>query len=131
MAGLTPEQRQLFTDKNFVAISTIGKDGSPRATIVWVDAEGDEIIVNGASSRGWIKNLRRNPHVALTIYDHAQPYRRVTVIGEAVEMTTEGGEENIDELSMKYGGRPYPDHQPDNPRVIVRIRPDTVTSMGV
>jgi PPOX class probable F420-dependent enzyme len=131
LATLTDAQRQLFLDKNFVAVATLGKDGTPRNTIVWVHADEKHIIINGAQSRGWIKNLRRNPHVALTIYDHEKPYRRVTVIGEAVEMTTEGGEENIDELSMKYGGNLYPDHQPNNPRVLVRIRPDTVTAMGV
>jgi PPOX class probable F420-dependent enzyme len=131
MAALTDAQRQLFLDKNFVAIATVGADGTPRNTIVWVHADNEHVIVNGANSRAWIKNLRRNPHVALTIYDQTQPYRRVTVIGEAVAMTTEGAEEHIDELSQKYGGRPYPDHQPNNPRVLVRIRPDRVTAMGV
>jgi len=131
MAKLTEAQRQLFLDKNFVAIATLGRDGTPRNTIVWVHMDGDDIIVNGASSRNWIKNLRRNPHVALAIFDHNNPYRRVSVIGEAVSMTTEGAEQNIDELSMKYNGRPYPDHRPNDPRVLVRIRPDKVTTMNV
>ena len=131
MATLSPEQRKLFEEKNFVAVATVGKDGTPRNTIVWVDMDGDNVLINGAQSRGWIKNLKRNPNVALTIYDNNAPYRRVTVIGKAVEITTQGGEESIDKLSMKYGGRPYPDHQPNNPRTIVRIRPETVTAMGV
>ena len=131
MATLTPEQRKLFEEKNFVAVATVGKDGTPRNTIVWVDMDGDNVLINGAQSRGWIKNLKRNPNVALTIYDHNAPYRRVTVLGKAVEITTEGGEESIDKLSMKYGGRPYPQHEPNNPRTIVRIRPEKVTAMGV
>ena len=45
VATLTPEQKKLFTDKNFVAIATVGKDGTPRNTIIWVDAEGDDIVV--------------------------------------------------------------------------------------
>lgn len=131
MATLSPEQRKLFEEKNFVAVATVGRDGTPRNTIVWVDMDGDNILINGAQSRGWIKNLKRNPNVALTIYDNGAPYRRVTVIGKAVEITTQGGEESIDKLSMKYGGRPYPQHEPNNPRTIVRIRPEKVTSMGV
>jgi PPOX class probable F420-dependent enzyme len=131
MATLKPEQRKLFEDKNFVAIATVGRDGTPRNTILWVDAEGDDVIVNGAASRGWLKNLKRNPNVALTIFDVERPYRRVTVLGKAVEITTNGGEEHIDKLSMKYGGRPYPAHDPNNPRTIVRIRPEKVTTMGV
>src|SRR3954470_143188 len=108
MVTLTPEQKQLFTDKNFVAIATVGKDGTPRNTIIWVDAEGDDIVVNGAQSRAWLKNLKRNPNVALTIYDQARPFRRVTVIGKAIEITSEGGEEHIDKLAHKYIGRDYP-----------------------
>src|ERR1700738_3112636 len=108
MTTLTPDQRKLFEDKNFVAVATIGKDGAPRNTIVWVDVEGAQIIINGAQSRGWIKNLKRNPNVALTIFETEKPYRRVSVIGVAVEITTVGGEENIDKLSLKYGGRLYP-----------------------
>src|SRR3954452_13648113 len=103
LATLTQEQRRLFEDKNFVAVATVGRDGTPRNTIVWVDVDGDTVIVNGARSRAWIKNLKHNPNVALTIYDHAEPYRRVSVIGTAVEITEEGAEEHIDKLSMKYG----------------------------
>jgi PPOX class probable F420-dependent enzyme len=131
MATLSPEQRKLFEEKNFVAVATVGKDGTPRNTIVWVDMDGDNVLINGAQSRAWIKNLKRNPNVALTIYDHERPYRRVTVIGKAIDITTQGGEESIDKLSLKYSGRPYPAHEPNNPRTIVRIRPETVTAMGV
>lgn len=131
MAKLSPDQMQLFSDKNFVAVATVGKDGTPRNTIVWVDVDGDDILINGAASRAWIKNLKRNPNVALTIFDVERPYRRVSVIGKAVEITTNGGEEHIDKLAQKYGGRNYTDHQPANPRHIVRVRPETVTSMGV
>src|SRR5439155_15411496 len=92
MAKLSPEQMKLFADKNFVAVGTVGKDGTPRNTIVWVDVDGDDILINGAQSRGWLKNLKRNPNVALTIFDTERPYRRVSVIGKAVDITTSGGE---------------------------------------
>ncbi|MFN8556466.1 MAG: pyridoxamine 5'-phosphate oxidase family protein [Dehalococcoidia bacterium] len=91
MASLTPEQRRLFQDKNFVAVATVGKDGGPRNAIVWVDIEGDTLIINGARSRAWLKNLKRNPGGAVAVFDPTNPYRRVTVIGTAVEITEEGG----------------------------------------
>ncbi|HZU76137.1 MAG TPA: TIGR03618 family F420-dependent PPOX class oxidoreductase [Dehalococcoidia bacterium] len=131
MATLSPDQRKIFQDQNFVAVATVGRDGTPRNTIVWVDVDGDDVLVNGAESRAWIKNLKHNPNVALTIFDHEQPYRRVSVIGKAVQITTDGAEDHIDKLSMKYGGRPYPNHLPNDPRVLVRIRPSKITAMGV
>ncbi len=131
MATLSPAQRKLFEDKNFGAVATVGKDGTPRNTIVWVDMDGDRVLINGARSRGWLKNLKRNPSVALTIFDRENPYRRVSVIGKATEITENGAEENIDKLSMKYNGRMYPAHEAGNPRTIVRITPERVTTMGV
>ena len=98
MATLSPAQRKLFEDKNFGAVATVGKDGTPRNTIVWVDMDGDRVLINGARSRGWLKNLKRNPSVALTIFDRENPYRRVSVIGKATEITENGAEENIDTL---------------------------------
>jgi PPOX class probable F420-dependent enzyme len=131
MAKLTTGQRQLFEDKNFVAVATKAKDGAPRNTIVWCHTDGDKILLNGARSRAWVKNLQRDPGVALTIFDREQPYRRVTVIGKAVEITTNGAEESIDMLSLKYGGQLYPNHLPDDPRIIVRIEPQKITTMNV
>jgi PPOX class probable F420-dependent enzyme len=131
MASLSPDQRKIFQGKNFVSIATVGKDGTPRNTVIWVDMDGEDLVVNGAASRGWLKNLRRNPNVALTIYDHENPYHRVTVLGTATEVTTNGGDDSIDRLSMKYNGRLYPAKDPKDPRTLVRIRPSKVTAMGV
>jgi len=131
MAKLSPDQKKLFEDKNWVAVATVGRDGTPRNTIVWVDVDGDDIILNGARSRAWIKNLKRNPNVALTIFDMEAPYKRVTVLGKAVEITEDGAEENIDKLSWKYRGAAYSNHDTNNPRVMARVRPETVTAMGV
>lgn len=131
MATLTPDQRSVFEGKNFVTVATVGKDGQPRATVVWVHTDGDNILVNGAKSRGWLKNIKRNPNVALSIFDSQNPYRRVTVIGKAVEITTNGANDSINMLSHKYNGQPYPDIRADDPRTIVRIQPGKVTTMNV
>lgn len=122
MSVFTPEQRKLFEDKNFVNVATLGKDGLPRSTAIWVDIDGDDIILNGARSRKWLANLRRNPNVALSVFDLQNPYKQVNVIGEVVEITEEGGEDHIDKLARKYWGRDYTNHQPNDPRNIVRVR---------
>jgi hypothetical protein len=51
MAQLSADERKLFTDKNFVILATTRKDGRPRAVTLWVDVDGDEILINGARSR--------------------------------------------------------------------------------
>ena len=122
MATLTPEQRKLFEDKNLVNVATLGKDGTPRSTAIWVDLDGDDVLLNGPMSRKWMQNLKREPHVALNVFDRTNIYQQVNVLGEVVDITSEGGEEHIDKLSLKYGGRLYPDHRPNDPRFIARVR---------
>ncbi|MEI6043167.1 MAG: TIGR03618 family F420-dependent PPOX class oxidoreductase [Chloroflexota bacterium] len=122
MPNFKPEQRKLFEGSNFVTVSTLGKDGTPRSTTTWVDIEGEDILINGAKSRKWLANLRRNPNVALSIFDLKNPYNRVSVIGEVTEITREGAEEHIDKLARKYTGNDYTDHQTEDPRQIVRVR---------
>jgi PPOX class probable F420-dependent enzyme len=127
MSVFTDEQRRLFEEPNLVSVATLGKDGTPRNTAIWVDIDGDDILLNGAESRQWLANMRRNPAVALSIYDLKNPYKQVTVTGEVVNITQEGGEEHIDKLSQKYFGRPYSNHQANDPRNIIRVRVKKVT----
>jgi PPOX class probable F420-dependent enzyme len=122
MSVFTPEQRRLFEEPNFVNVATVGKDGTPRSTAIWVELDGDDILLNGASSRKWLANMRRNPAVALNIFDLKNPYYQVNVVGEVVEITGEGAEEHIDKLSRKYFGRDYSAHDPNDPRQIIRVK---------
>src|SRR5436305_14666367 len=98
MPIFTDEQRKLFEVPNFVSVATLGKDGTPRVTAVWVDLDGDDILLNPASSRKWLANMRHNPQVALCILSPKNPYFQVNVQGEVVDITLEGAEEHRDKL---------------------------------
>ncbi len=52
--------------------------------------------------------------------------------GRVIAITTEGGARNIDEISCKYLGRPYPNFggRPEK-RMIMTIEADSVRGMGV
>jgi PPOX class probable F420-dependent enzyme len=102
-------------------------DGSPQVAPVWVEREGDIVLINTTVRRQRYRNLRRDPRVALCVFDMANIYSKVSIRGKAIEITKEGAEEGIDRLSMKYNGRRYPDHRADEPRVIVKIKPEHVT----
>jgi hypothetical protein len=75
--------------------------------------------------------MRRNGRVALAIQDPENPYRYLAVRGRVEEITETGADTHIDSLAKKYLGQDrYPHRQPGEVRVIYRIRPERVSSMG-
>lgn len=127
-AKLNGEQVALLKEKHLAQLVTLMRDGSPHIAPVWVDTDGEHILVNTEEGRVKTGNMRRDPRVALGVYDAANPYTRVVnARGTVVGITAEGAREHIDDLSEKYNGvRPYPNHNPDRDRLIVRIRPDRI-----
>ena len=85
-------------------------------------------MINTEEGRVKTVNIRRDPRVAVGVYDSANPYTRVlNVRGTVVEITAENARDHIDDLSEKYNGvRPYPMHNPDRDRLIVKIKPDRI-----
>jgi PPOX class probable F420-dependent enzyme len=122
MHGLTQKEREILNGKNFVFVATINPDGSPQVSPVWTEVENDLIVINTAKGRIKERNIARDPRVALSAYDQADPYDEIIIRGEVVSMAEAGAREHIDKLSRKYLGRPYPwPHDADH-RVIIRIR---------
>jgi PPOX class probable F420-dependent enzyme len=132
MADIPATHTDLLTSKPALAnLATLNPDGSPQVTPVWVDFDGSSIIVNTAKGRVKAKNLARDPRVALVIVDPGNPFRHLAVQGRVTEMTEKGGDAHIDKMAKKYLGKDtYPGRTPGEVRVIVRISPDKVTTMG-
>ncbi len=127
---ITPEIAKLFQGKNFVSFSTLMKDGSPHVAPVWVDIDGNTILINTAVGRVKEKNVKRDNRVALSIFDHQNPYDMVAIRGKVIELTTDGADEHIDKLAKKYFGLDkYPYHSPDEKRIIVKIKPEKIYRM--
>ena len=131
-ATLSEGVKKLFREPNFANLATLMPDGSPHVSVVWVDIDGDRIIVNTQEGRVKPRNVRRDPRVAISIYEQANPYVSAAVRGRVVEVTHEGAEEGIHKLAKKYMGQDrYPYLQPGDQRVIFVIEADHASSMGV
>jgi PPOX class probable F420-dependent enzyme len=126
MALLTDKVRGLFDGKNFAVLSTLEPDGKPHSSVVWVKCDGDDLMFALPDSRRKTANMRRDPRVAVVIYDAASPYESVQVQGTAsIEDDPDGV--LIDQLSHKYTGGPYPGFAGPNPQwVIARVTADKV-----
>ncbi|HYA97069.1 MAG TPA: PPOX class F420-dependent oxidoreductase [Methylomirabilota bacterium] len=132
MAVTIPESHfDLFQQPAFAHLSTLMSDGSPQSTPVWIELEGKYVSFNSARGRVKDKNVRRDPRVALSISDPANPYRYLEVRGRVVEITERGADEQINRLSQKYLGKPvYPFRKPGEVRVSYKIAPDKISMMA-
>jgi PPOX class probable F420-dependent enzyme len=96
-----------------------------------VDVDGGSVSFNTAVGRAKERHIRKNPHVALIVVDPGDPYRWVSVTGDA-ELTTEGADPQIDRLAKKYLGKDeYPWRNPQEQRITVKIKPEKVEATGL
>ena len=132
MAEKIPEiVKELCAKPVFVHLATIDKDGGPQVTPVWIDFDGSLVWVNTAKDRVKDRNMRRDKRVAISILDPDNAYRHVAIRGEVVEITENGADAHIDRMAKKYLGKDrYPFRSPGEVRVIYKIRPVKVATMG-
>lgn len=123
-AELSDKLKALLDTPVFISVATIQPDGSPQVSPVWVKRDGDDLLFSTTLGRRKEKNLRRDPRVTVLLQPFDAPYTYAEIRGEAT-MTTEGGQELIDELALKYTGLKYVEFNPssvnDEPRVVVRV----------
>jgi len=126
---LTPKAIGLIEGKNFAHLATLSPDGSPHVAPVWVDHDGDVILINTAVGRIKQRNVTKDPRVSISIVDQNNPYERTTIKGRVTEQTKQGADAHIDKLAKKYtGSDKYQNRQPGEQRIILKIEPIRVTS---
>src|SRR5881396_931431 len=130
MATIPEQYRDLFTKKAFARLATVGADGAPQVTPVWVDYDGTYVRFNTAKGRVKVRNLARNPRVALAMQDPDNPYRYLQIRGRVAEATEQGADAHIDALAKKYLGQDrYPFRQPGEVRVLYKVLPERVQGL--
>ena len=130
MAARLPEPVKALADSTiYVTLATIRPDGSPRLTVLWIDRDGDELLLSTVRGRAKERDIARDPRVGLLFLDQRDPYSYVEIRGRAT-LSEEGGRELIDRLSMKYTGAPYRWDDPDEVRVVIRVTAERVLTVG-
>jgi len=132
MTDVLPEKaRQLIARPVLASLCTLNADGSPQATPLWVDLDGDDLLFNTAEGRAKARNLHRDPRVAVTVVDPDDPYNVVAVRGTVLDITTEDADAHIDALAHKYlGVDTYPMRREGEVRIKVRVRTDRIAMGG-
>ena len=125
--SITPEVQELLTGKNFGSLATLMKDGSPHVAPVWIDYDGEMVLINTALGRAKEKNVKNDNRIAVSVFDNTNPYNMATIRGTVEEITEENADADIDRLAKKYLGLDkYPLRMPDERRIILKIKPRKV-----
>lgn len=121
--------RALLDGKNFAGVATLGPDGAPQNSVVWIKREGDTVLFSSTDGRQKVRNLRRDPRISLSVFDLANPYSSVEIRGTA-EILPDEGKRLPHELSHKYLGIDPPAEKDDEVRVIIRVVPRKIVGFS-
>jgi PPOX class probable F420-dependent enzyme len=121
--SLSNEIKVLLDGSNFAHLATLMPDGSPQSVPVWLAREGDRLLICTGESSLKAKNTRRDPRVAISVVDFHDPYQEAQLRGRVVERRPDNDFKNLDAISHKYTGKPFPFRSPEG-RVALVIEID-------
>lgn len=135
MAAIPDSAREVLESDALAHLVTLNPDGSPQVTCVWVGLDGDEIVAAHLPRNQKVRNIERDPRVALTFElpeKTSAGLQHYLVIKGTARITKGGAQELLEELGHTYLGpevtfRPMPDPPPG---YVTRITVDRVAGVG-
>jgi PPOX class probable F420-dependent enzyme len=135
MPTLNEQARQAVTAGHLGHLVTINADGSPQVTVVWTGLDGDEIVTAHLRFHQKIRNIQRDPRVAITWETGGKsgPGLDEYLVVHGTARITEGGAAALlHELAQVYigPGTEFPAMQDPPPGWILRITPERLGGVG-
>lgn len=135
MTLLSPAARALLEGPHLAHVVTVEPDGRPQVSAVWVGLDGDEVVFASLGPWRKIRNLERDPRIALSIESgEASPsgMKEYLVIQGTARIDHGGAPELLQELAKVYIGpdAKFPPVDDPPPGSVVRITVEKVTGVG-
>ena len=83
--------------------------------------EGDRVLVGTGEGSLKARNTRRDPRVALSIVDFADPYTEAQLRGRVVERRPDPSFVVKDGTARKYTGKDFPWRNPDAVTLVIEV----------
>ncbi len=119
--------KEVIDKKPFAILSTTMPNGSPKLNPVWVDREGDNILINSLKDSQEDLNMRSRPRIAIIARYPDNSNQFLEIQGEVIKIKEEHAEEHIDKLASKYlGVKKYPFRNKGDKRATYVIKPKKI-----
>jgi PPOX class probable F420-dependent enzyme len=122
--------RALLDGRSFATVATLGPDGAPQTSLIWILRDGDAVLFTTTAERQKGRNLARDPRLSLTVVDPDNPYRTVELRGTA-ELIDDPDRTLPMRVSHKYLNEDPPADPAGTHRLIVRLVPDRIITLSV
>lgn len=132
---LSAPAANLLASDALATVATVNVDGSPHLSLAWVGIESDEVVFGTLGDQRKLRNLRRDPRIALTIQsDRINEWglREYLVLSGTARITEGGAPELLQRLARTYLGPEvvFPAMPNPPPGYVVRIRIDRIGGVG-
>jgi len=135
MPAIHPEARELLESDRLAHMVTLNPDGSPQVSCVWVGLDGDEIVSGHLPRNQKVKNVERDPRVAISIEGEGMSHgalRHYLVVHGTARVQEGGAAELLQRLAHVYLGPDvkFPPTDDPPPGYVIRTTPERFGGIG-
>ncbi|MBA2616083.1 MAG: PPOX class F420-dependent oxidoreductase [Actinobacteria bacterium] len=133
--ALPDAARKLLESDALAHLVTVNHDGSPQVTCVWVGLEGEELVTAHLMEQQKIRNVRRDPRVALSVEGsriHPPGLKEYLVVHGTAWLQEGGAPGLLQRLAHVYLGPDvtFPPMEDPPPGYVMRISVDRLGGVG-
>ena len=99
--------RALFDEPALAHVSYLNSKGQIVTFPMWVDCDGEHLVVSSPVGSRKGKAFRERPQVSLSIVSTSNPWLWLSASGRVVDIRPDHDLEWIDRMALKYTGQPY------------------------
>ena len=132
---LSDSAKEVIRSGRLAHLVTLDPDGSPHVTLAWVGLDGDNVVIGTMPDQRKIKNMRREPRVAVsidTLEKNEIGLDKYLVLYGRATVTEGGAPELLQQLAYTYigPGVTFPPFPNPPPGYVTRIAVDRVGGIG-
>jgi hypothetical protein len=115
------ELLDLVTTDRLAHVSSVGERGWLFNHIMWIDWDGEHVLLNSPVGSFKGRNWRTNPHAGISVVDAVNRFRYLQASGRVTDILPDVDLAVIDRLSQRYNGSTYYDRERSRETFVISL----------